>query len=117
MVKTTTKTPKSTPKIVKVSEEYIPNEPMPERDNSKFSCSWGTFWVALGVIGSVAYGGYSHLKGVISEKIDPIRQEVKVLREEIANNEKNRDKNVDLQIQLIEQKIEVIRVQQNKSNK
>jgi len=108
---------------------------MPQEDNKKvrktatsyrttkksskgeFSCSWGTFWLAISVILAALYGGYNHFKGLIQEQIRPIQHEMEIIRNEIKINEENRDKSVNLQIQIIEQKIEVLRLQKDAKTK
>lgn len=79
------------------------------KPKGEFTCSWGTFWTAIGVVIASLAGGYAHFHGMIKEQIEPIKHELELLRDTIKNNEENRDKNIALQIQVIEQKIEIIK--------
>ncbi len=79
------------------------------KSKGEFTCSWVTFWTAMGVIVLVISGCYAHFRGLIKEQIEPIKHELELLRDTIRINEENRDKNIALQIQVIEQKIEIIK--------
>ncbi len=93
-------------KVKNSSTSYSTTKRKPK---GEFTCSWVTFWTAIGVIVVVIGGGYAHFHGMIKEQIEPIKHELDLLRDTIRNNEENRDKNIALQIQVIEQKIEIIK--------
>ncbi len=93
-------------KVRKSSASYSTTKHKPK---GEFTCSWVTFWTAIGVLAVVISGCYAHFRGMIKEQIEPIKYELELLRETMRNNEENRDKNIALQIQVIEQKIEIIK--------
>ncbi len=102
------KTNKNKPKSMQVGESYIPAPNQAEQKATAFQCKWSTFWTALGVITGIIIGLITAFNFILSIRLDSINKELDRIHQEILTNEKNREEKTNLQLKIIEQKIEII---------
>lgn len=86
--------------------------------SSGFSCSWATFWKAIGVLIAFLVAILPLLNWLANIKIKPVYREIKDCKDRIEQtntlisiNEKRRDESIGYQIKIIEQKIELSRIE------